>query len=155
MASPIATVPDVIALGFDAQQFGQNADFTSEDAGFVFDILADVAIEVRVVVGATTYDSADASGTDDLKLLFKRIKTAETYLAGAELWRRIEAYERRNRVVGREGSGTETISSRALKNAEEYEARGWAEVERITGVEREGGSSFGYVETGHYDEVGS
>lgn len=151
----LATAQNVIELGFTAEQFGKPEDFNVEDAGYVTRVLDDVALEVRVEVGGATYDAANAGGTDSEKLNFKRIKNAEMYLAGAELWRRIEGHERLTKVQGRDGDGAETISSRALENSEKFEAQAWAEVARITGTEREWRSSFGYVETGPYVEVGT
>ena len=118
-------------------------------------MLDGVTLEVRDEGGGTTYDAAAASGTDGEKLNFKRIKNAEMYLAGAELWRRIEGFERLTKVQGRDGDSAETVSSRVLKNSSQFEAKAWAEITRITGVARDGSSSFGYVETGPYSAVGT
>ncbi len=145
-----ATVKDVIDLGFTAQQFNNPADFDAEDAGYVFRVLDDVGLEVLAEVGAAVYSAANASGTEGEKLNFKRIKNAEMYLAGAALWRRIEGFERMVVVQGRDSGGPESTSSRALKNAQEFSSIAWTEISRITGVEREGRSSFGHIETGHY-----
>jgi len=150
-----ATVQNVIDLGLTTEQFGAPEDFAAEDAGYVARVLDDSALEVQDEVGVTTYAAADANGTDSEKLNFKRIKNAEMYLSGAALWRRIEGFERLSKVQGRDGDGAETVSSRALKNAEQFEAQAWSEVSKITGVEREGNSSSGYVESGPYAEVGA
>lgn len=150
---PKATEANVIDLGFAAQQFGGPAEFATPGSGYVALILADVALEVEAEVGSSTYTDANASGTVEQKLAFKRIKNAEMYLTAAQLWRRIEQFERQNKVAGREGDGAETISSRALRNAEEYEAMGWEQISLITGTRRGSGFSTGTVETGHFPEA--
>ncbi|MDY6981161.1 MAG: hypothetical protein SV201_14900 [Pseudomonadota bacterium] len=150
---PKATAANVINLGFASEQFGDPTGFEDEDTGYVALILADVALEVEAEVGSTAYTDADAGGTAAQKLAFKRLKHAEMYLTAAQLWRRIEQYERQSKVQGREGSGAETISSRMLNNASEYEAMAWDELALITGTRRSGSSSFGTVETGHFPEA--
>lgn len=152
---PKASIQDVLDLGFSPVQFNGDGEFDTEDTGTVARLLADVSLEVRAEVGAATYDAADSAGTDTQKLHHKRLKDAERFLAAADLWRRIEGFERQMRVAGREGDGAETIGSRQLANADAYEARAWAELGRITGATREGGISVGYVESGPYAEVGS
>ncbi len=152
---PLATITDVINLGFSAQQFGNQPDFETENSGFVAQILSDVARLVRAEVGSSTYDDADDAGTDSQQLKYTYLSLAEKHLAAAELWRRVEAFERRDKITGREGSGAETIGSRALANAEKFEALAWAEVTRVTGTSRAGGISVGRVETGPYSQVGA
>lgn len=150
-----ATVDDVIEMGFSAEQFGAQTDFSGKE-GFVAGIINDVALEVRVEVGATLYEAADSAGSDVEKLNFKRLKTAEMNLAASVLWRRIENYERRSSKLGGGESGTETIGSRALRNAEEFEGLGWDEVALITGRNpRDSGMSMSVSESGPYPKVTS
>jgi hypothetical protein len=114
-----ATVAHVVSLGFVAEQFGTPADFSVYLQG----PLDDVALRVRALVGASTYDAASSSGTDAQQLAFMRLKNAEMYLTAAELWRRIEIFERTRAVKGRGESGAETIGSRELENARQMEAQ--------------------------------
>jgi len=150
---PLATEQNVIDLGFSAKQFGDPADFSAADTGYVALVLKDQALEVESEVGSGVYASAKANGTLEEKLLFKRIKNAEVYLSAAELWRRVEQYEREATVSGRSETGAETIGSRALKDAEKAEDKAWQEISLITGRSRIASFSGGVIESGHFDSV--
>jgi len=151
---PKATAKNVIDLGFQAEQFGKPADFNTETTGYVALVLIDQSLEVENHVGATIYAAADAGGSLEQKLNFKRIKNAEMYLTASELWLRIEAHERKSLVAGRNSKGNETIGSRALKNAEELEEKASNELVLIAGVPfRNASISGGAVESGHFSAV--
>lgn len=150
---PKATAADVINLGFNANQFGGLTDFATEATGYVAVIVSDVALEVENEVGSSVYAAADSGGTAEQKLNFKRLKMAEIYLSAAELWRRLESFERGQQLQALSQGGTETIGSRALNTASKFEQAGWDEVENITGSPRAGGISVGTVETGMYSSL--
>lgn len=141
---PKATPQNVIDLGFSATQFNSPADFNA----YITAILDDVELEVTEEVSAAVYAAA-TSGS----LNFKRIKTAEVYFTAAELWRRIEQFERANMSVGRGGDQVETISSRMLKNAEEAEAKAWAELAKVTGNDGSTGMAAGHLQSGRLSTV--
>lgn len=149
-----ATTSNVINLGFDASQFGSPGDF----AAYLQDVLDDVALRVRSLVGASTYDAASSSGTDAQQLDFMRIKNAEMYLAAGELWRRVEMYERTSANRGRSDGGAETIGSRALANAETMDKQADVYLMQM-GVSLSGDSSSGIAcgvnESGLYTAVSS
>ena len=139
-----AVPSDLTDLGFAAEQFGSPDDWSTAESGYLARVIAGVAVEVEAEVGTAVYAAADG-------LTLARIERAERELASAELWRRLEQFERSAAV--RRGENAETIGSRALKNADEAEARGWEAVARVTGVSREGSVAVGAVESGHYDSV--
>lgn len=140
---PKATNTDITALGFDASQFGAPADF----AAYIDAILASVEIFVSDAVGSSVYSGASGA-------TLERIKQAEINLAAAELWHRIEIFERANASVGLSDNGAETISSRALKTAEAFEARAWQHLGEL-GASQDGRLAVGYNETGPYTEAGA
>lgn len=153
-----ATPTNVINLGFDSSQFGKPSDWDTVPGGYLQRILDDVALELRDLIGAVTYDAAASDGTDAQKLDFMRIKNAEMYLAGAELWRRIEMFERTNAVKGHSDSSTETISSRALRNAEVLTEQADSLLMKMgvsLGASSAGGIAVGVNESGPYTAVTS
>lgn len=147
-----ATTLNIEALGFIAQQFGTPADFTA----YLTDVLDDVALRVRALVGASGYDAASASGSEAEQLNFVRLKNAEMYLSAAELWRRVEIFERTRAVKGRSDGGAETIGSRALTNAEAMEERADTFLMEM-GVSLAGATSGGFAvgvnESGIFEAV--
>lgn len=143
-----ATPADVETLGFAKEQFGSPSDWNAA-AGYLQDILDDVALEVRDEVGATVYDAA-SSGT----LNFKRIKTAEAYFAAAELWRRRKQYLE----AAGAGNYTEAVDAQmrnCADSAAAAEAKAREELALVTTEPTGSGVKVGYVETGPYSEAGT
>ncbi len=132
---------DVTALGFSGQQFGSPGRWDVPN-GYIAGIINVMAQEVADRVGQTAYDAATG-------LALERMRQAEIWLTAAELWRRMEQFERADLNMARSDGGAETISSRLLKNAEAAEERAEQWLARITGG---GGLAVGYVQTGPYSE---
>lgn len=143
-----ATPANLQELGFTGEQFGTPGDFDA----YLQAVLDDIALEVRGLIGAAVYDAASSGGSDTEKLDFKRLKAVESYLAAAELWRRIEMFERRDAIRGRSDGGTETIGSRALANARAMEERAADEL-MLFGISTSAGFAAGVNESGSYDAV--
>lgn len=143
---PKAVISDLTSVGFRQEQFGDPADWSAA-GGYLEQVLADASLEVQEAVGANSYAAATA-GT----LKYKRMRRAEVYFSAAELWRRIEQFERSNAQLGRE-SQEESTASRALANAERYDQLAMAEIRGLTGSDLQSGVAIGYVETGHFAEV--
>jgi len=152
---PKAAAADVIELGFNETQFNAPTNWAQESAGgYVYDILADQALEVEGAVGSVTYAAASATGTDTEKLNFSRIRRAEMYLTAAQLWRRIEAFERGNKAIDHTAiSSRENPQSRPLANADAAEQEAWYLVGLITGEPRDGALSTKYVQSGRLSTV--
>jgi hypothetical protein len=150
-----ATINDVIGLGFAAAQFGNQSDFSADAAGgYVFDVLADVALQVRNLIGAGTYDAADSAGaTDELKLNFSYIKQVEMHLSAAELWRRRASYADSSMSLSRNITDLGELIDSYRRSADKAEEKAWEYIGRITGVSREGSISTGVLETGLYPAV--
>lgn len=149
-----ATINDITGLGFNAAQFGAQTDFSAAAAGgYVFDVLTDMAIQVRRRIGATRYDAANKAGTDDQQLDFSNIKQAETYLTAAELWRRRAAYADSATALSRNFADLGPLIDSYRRNANAAEEKGWDFVVQVTGVSRDGSISTGIVETGLYPAV--
>lgn len=147
-----ATIANITALGFDAQQFGNPSDWATATTGYLALILSDKSIEVQAAVGDAAYADAVTGGTTAQLLAFTRLKDAEVALVEAELWRRLEAFERTQAVAGRDGQYPESMSSRLLKNAEAAEDRAWAAVAKVNGA-RGGGPSTEVLQSGPFTEV--
>lgn len=126
-----AAPSDVTAMGFDANQFGGPDDFDA----YIQAILDNKALIVRSHVGAGTYDAAVATTLNG-----SRMSQAEIYYTCAEMYRRLEIFERTTATRSRDAKGAETIGSRLLKTAEEFEERAEYELAQITGS-RPGSSS--------------
>lgn len=142
---------DLTDLGFDRRQFGDPAGWdVNSPSGYLYRILSDVATDVRERVGDSVYDGA-TSGT----VPFVRLKQAEVYLAGAELWRRLEQFNASDVAIGRGGeSAPPTISSRLLENASKFEERANALIEQVLSSTGQAlGISGDIVQTGHHSEV--
>ena len=133
-----ATVYNVIQLGFDAAQFGAPEDWLTK-SGLPQTVLDQAAATIRRTMGAAAYS---AVAGDDLTLL----REAESYLAGAKLWLRLEVYERSVVSLNRSGREQETISSRLIRNATEFEDRCWLALGEL-GVTRTHGFAAGAVIT--------
>lgn len=151
-----ATPTDLIQLGFDAGQFGDPTDWdVTEPAGYLQQIIDWMALEVMDQVGDALYTAASPDGTPLEQLQYKRLRTAESYRGAAELWRRIEMFERQTIVQGRGENKAETIGSRALNNAELMDARADGEIERVTVRSLIGGIATGTIESGMFKAVTS
>lgn len=151
---PKALVSDVVALGFRAEMFGRPDDFASPAAGLVWSILLAVGLRVRALAGAALYDAAlaTAPSNDDARR-FYLLQEAEKYFAGAELWRRREAFADSELSVARAAGAKETTDSRYLENALRYEETANDRLAEATGQRLSAGSglSCSYVETGPYE----
>jgi len=150
---PKALVSDVISLGFRPEMFGRPDDFASPAAGMVWSILLAVSARVRAAAGVALYDAAlvTAPNNDDARR-FYLLQDAEKYFAGAELWRRREAFADSELSVARgEGAG-QTIGSRYLENAARFEDTANDRLAEASGMRLSAGGSVqvGYVETGPY-----
>lgn len=143
-----ATPQDLEALGFSPSQFGNPQDW-DVDGGYLQSVLDLAAVQVSEAVGDSAYAAA-ATGSRE----YTYQKQSELMLAEAELWRRVETFERRSRVSAGQDSGGETISSRALKNAEEATSRAWYFLTRLGASEPGSGIAVGFVETGPFEAIG-
>lgn len=150
---PKALVRDVVALGFRAESFGKPDDFASPDKGLVWLILVAISTRVRALSGAAVYDAAlaNATDTDDLRR-FYLLQNAEMYFAGAELWRRREAFADTELSVARADGAVLTVGSRYLENAARYDETANDLLAEVTGkrLNNSGGVLSGFVETGPY-----
>lgn len=145
---PKAAISDVTDFGFRAEQFGSPADFMTATTGYVARVLNDVALVVEDHVGAIAY--AAATGVQ----LFN-IKSAEKFLAAAELWRRREAFRDSNTRIGGGDAGIETIGSRFLESASKMEELALDHLAKASSTTAVGGVSVGAVESGPYPAVGA
>lgn len=153
---PKALVRDVLALGFKTEMFGRPDDFASPDGGPVFSILTVIGSRVRAHTGAAVYDAAlsNAPAADDVRRYYL-LQSAEAYFAGAELWRRREAFADSELSVARSDGAGVTISSRYLENATRYDEMANDLLAEATGkrLANSGGLSSGFVESGPYEAI--
>ena len=142
---PKATIANITDLGFQPEQFKSPADWL-DAAGYLDRILDRIGLVVEDVVGATTY-AGIAEG-----VLFERLAQAEEAFVEAELWRRMEKFERGIVAMNGGAKDGETIGSRLLANADDAEDRGWEYLGKVTGEDYSGGFSVGNVASGKFAE---
>lgn len=148
-----ATTSDVINIGFRAEQFGSAPDFATP-GGMVDTILTDIAIDVRAEVGADKYAAASPVGTDEQQLTFTRIRRAETYLAAAELCRRLAQFERQRAVLSGAQTDSKSPTAASLREqAQMYEDMSWQQLAYITGRSHDGALATGIVQSGALPDV--
>lgn len=133
-----AQLTGLLQLGFLPAQFGDPEDWL-QPSGLPLRSIEQAAAQIRATMGAEAYDAVTG---DQLTLL----QEAEEYLAGARLWLRLEVYERSTATLNRSGREAETISSRLIRNANEYEDMCWSRLGDL-GVARSLGFATGYVAT--------
>lgn len=144
-----ATVAQVINHGFSATMFGDPADFATETTGYVALLLNEATIEVRTAVGTTVYDSADAGGIEELRII-----EAELYLTAARLWRRRATFLAADLNTSRVDDDAPDAQAQALKNAQTAEDQAWKAISKLTsGTTETGGLAVGLVQSGPFSEV--
>ncbi len=143
-----ATVDNLVALGFQTEQFGAPDDFdTNSEGGYLFDVLTDSALEVEDKVGTENYEAASSSSVE-----FEYIKKAELYFSAAELYRRREIFDDANVRVGSQDSDPK-IQSRYLKRADDYEVLANSYLAKLGTLFSTSSVSVGNVQTGHFAGV--
>lgn len=130
----IASVQDLISIGFRAEQFGNPANFAL-GGGLLQTLLAEKAALVQALVGAAVY-------ADPTVVQRHYLREAERYLCAAELWRRRSVHEDANARVARQQGQGPSYSAEA-RNAD---ALAWQALDQL-GVSQYGGLAVGYVET--------
>ncbi|MBD3609375.1 MAG: hypothetical protein HUJ30_02395 [Gammaproteobacteria bacterium] len=138
-----ANIQDLKDLGFEQSQFRYEGDDTGWNT-FLASVLADVEQITREQVGSAAYDAI----VDGARLVY--LKNAEKEFCAADLWRRVESFERGTAQVNGAGTGAETIGSRPLENANKAEERAWDYLARVTGTNAM--QSFGHVQSGALEE---
>jgi hypothetical protein len=139
----IATVQQVLDLGFDAAQFGSPANFASA-SGYVDQILTGIGLVVAELV-ADVY--AGATG-----LTQWRIIEAEKYLTAAELLRRSANFNARRVATSRTDTVTELENERLLKRAAAWEEQAMQQLQAL-GVLSPASLAVGMVESSHFEAL--
>jgi len=148
----IATPKNIEQEGFDSSQFGSPPDW-AVPGGYLQNILDAIAIRVRMEVGSDVYDAAAIDGTAIQQYHYVQIASAEAAYASAELWPRLEKFERSTIKRNSAADGVETIGSRLLKNAEAATLRGDLLLSTITGNVPDGAFAVGGVVSNHFEAV--
>jgi hypothetical protein len=138
----LAIITDIEQLGFCPAQFGDPEDW-ARAGGLVDRVIEQAAATLRSTMGASSYDSIAADTASDEHTL---LREAESYLAGAKLWLRLESYERSRVTVNRGTADQESRFSRQIENSVQFEDRCWAALGEL-GVSRSMGFSVGRVST--------
>lgn len=149
---PKATVDQVLAQGFRAEQFGKPENFAAPGTGMVWERLSQAALRVEALVGTALYAAATRTSTGDNQRNFNLLASAEMYLASAELWRAREAFADAELAVGRTAPEGQTIGSRYLTNADTYAEIANDLLAAVCGKRllATSGIAVGFVETGPF-----
>lgn len=152
---PKATVHDIENMGFTASQFNNPTTFDGEDVGgYIYDILADIEVEVTDHVGTATYSAAviNAVSLQDRKN-FVTIRKAEKFLCAANLVRLRKQFVDAAAVASRAGVDTGDAMKAFEVSAQNYATQAWNLLGKITGKSETGGIITGVVESGPYTAV--
>ena len=149
MAAKIA-IQNITDLGFQPSQFGSPPDWVTEATGYLARIINRIGVVVADVVGITTYESITGGA------LLSHLERAEEQFVAAELWRRMEGFERGMLAMNGGAKDGETIGSRLLANAEQAEELAWHHLSKVTGEDYGGGGLIvGSVASGTFAESAS